>query len=232
MGFFYFPSSTIIATMVEKLGQLFGSEAKVKIMRLFLLNQTQPFDVADISLRARVTQASCRSEMRDLVKAGFVKQKNYVKHTEVMRKRGRKKVAVHVAKKTGGWIFDEGFEYREALQNLLLDTEFLTPNDLAKRFKRAGKIKLLLAAGVFRKEEDSRLDILLVGDNLKRGVVEKTIRVLEAEIGKELAYAVFETPEFLYRANMYDKLIRDVIDFPHDQIIDQGVLSQVPKNTA
>ena len=71
MGFFYFPSSTIIPSMVEKLGQLFGSEAKVKIMRLFLLNQTQPFDVDDISLRARVTQASCRSEMRDLVKAGL-----------------------------------------------------------------------------------------------------------------------------------------------------------------
>ncbi len=218
--------------MVEKLGQLFGSEAKVKIMRLFLLNQAHPFDVADISLRARVTPSACRSEMRDLVKAGFVKTKNYVKHSDVMRKRGKKKVLVHVTKKTTGWVFDEGFEYREALQNLLLDTEFLTPSDLAKRFRRAGKIKLLLASGVFRKEEDSRLDILLVGDNLKRGVVEKTVRVLEAEIGKELSYAVFETPEFLYRANMYDKLIRDVIDFPHDRIIDLGLLTQVPKNIA
>ena len=53
--------------------------------------------------------------------------------------------------------------------------------------------------------------------------------MLEAEIGKELAYAVFDTPDFLYRANMYDKLVRDVIDFPHEKVLDIGILNQIPK---
>jgi len=215
--------------MVEKLGQLFGGEAKVKIMRLFLLNITTPFDASQIAVRARVSLSECRREMRELIKASFVKQKKFVKHEAVARKRGSKKVMVDVSRKTSGWIFDDSFEYRDALQNLLLDTEFITGNDLAKRFRPAGKIKLMVTAGVFTKDPDSRLDMLIVGDNLKRSTLERTMRVLEAEIGKELSYAVFETNEFLYRANMYDKLIRDVIDYPHERVIDVGVLSKLPK---
>ena len=38
---------------------------------------------------------------------------------------------------------------------------------------------------------------------------------LEAELGKELTYSMMETPEFEYRYGMYDKFIRDVIDYPH-----------------
>ena len=55
------------------------------------------------------------------------------------------------------------------------------------------------------------------------------IRVLESEVGKELTYAIFETPEFLYRANMYDKLVRDIIDLPHIKALDINILQQVPK---
>jgi hypothetical protein len=215
--------------MVERLGQLFGSEAKVKIMRLFLLNTGTPFDAKQISLRARVSLSECRREMRELIKASFVKPKKFVKHEMVSRRRGGRKVMVEVSRKTSGWIFDESFEYKSALQNLLLDTEFITGADLAKRFRPSGKIKLMVTAGVFTKDPDSRLDMLIVGDNLKRGTLERTVKMLEAEIGKELAYAVFETNEFLYRANMYDKLIRDVIDFPHERVIDMGVLSKLPK---
>ena len=82
---------------------------------------------------------------------------------------------------------------------------------------------------MFTRDPDSRLDLLVVGDAIRRGAMESTIRMLEAEIGKELTYAIFETPEFLYRANMYDKLVRDVIDYPHERVIDGGLLSQVPK---
>ena len=44
---------------------------------------------------------------------------------------------------------------------------------------------------------------------------------MEAEIGKELRYAAFEAPEFEYRVKMYDKLIRDIFDFPHKTILNK-----------
>ena len=47
------------------------------------------------------------------------------------------------------------------------------------------------------------------------------IEGLEAEIGKELRYAAFETGEFNYRLGMYDKLVRDILDYPHTVVLDR-----------
>jgi hypothetical protein len=210
---------------MENLGKLFGTTAKVKIMRLFLLNQEQGFETKDVAERSRVTQASARSELSTLLAAGLVKKKMFYKEWTV--KRGQKETLKK--KKVTGWFFDSNFKYKEALRNLVLDAEFVDLTSLGKKLKTLGKMKLVLAAGVFLQDPTSRLDLLIVGDELRRQPIDTTIRMLEAEIGKELAYAVFDTPDFLYRANMYDKLVRDVIDFPHEKVLDVGILNQIPK---
>jgi hypothetical protein len=69
------------------------------------------------------------------------------------------------------------------------------------------------------------VDLLIVGDRMKRGKIEKGIRRLEAEIGAELVYAIFETKEFNYRLNMYDKLVRDILDYPHEVLFQAKELS-------
>ena len=67
---------------------------------------------------------------------------------------------------------------------------------------------MVIVSGVFIQNPDSRVDMLIVGDKIKKNKVENEIRKLEAEIGSELTYAVFDTKEFSYRLNMYDKLTR------------------------
>ena len=111
------------------------------------------------------------------------------------------------------------------MEDLLINTESLDNEAILRHFKSAGKTKLLLVSGVFIKNKDSRVDLLIVGDKMKRGRIEETIRKLEAEIGAELTYAVFETKEFIYRVNMYDKLVRDILDFPHQILLQAKELS-------
>ena len=60
---------------------------------------------------------------------------------------------------------------------------------------------------------------------MKRSKIEEEVRKLEAEIGTELVYAVFDTKEFIYRLDMYDKLVRDILDFPHEVIFQAKELS-------
>mgnify|MGYP001558836910 CR=1 FL=1 len=62
-------------------------------------------------------------------------------------------------------------------------------------------------------------------DKLKKNILQQLMKGLEAEIGKELDYVVFDTEEFKYRLDMYDKLVCDVIDLPHLKLIDNGQLS-------
>ena len=205
--------------MVEILGKLFGGVAKVRIMRLFLLNPDRGFEVKDVTARSRVSGAAARKEVAGLASFGFIKRKSFMK--EISNSRSKKVRA----KKVPGWMLNPNFEYLSQMKNFLIDADFMKREDLVDRFKPAGKVKLLLTSGVFRKDEESRVDFLLVGDNLKRGYLEQTIKSLEAEIGKELAYAVFTTEDFIYRLNMYDKLVRDILDFPYDKVIDNGQLS-------
>ena len=93
--------------------------------------------------------------------------------------------------------------------------------EITDRFAHCGKIKLLIVAGLFIHSDDSRADLLLVGDHLKRGAIERAIKTMEAEVGRELVYAAFETDDFRYRMNAYDKFIRDILDYPHEKIIDR-----------
>jgi hypothetical protein len=200
---------------IDTLGAIFNSPARVKIMRLFLLNPKAVLVPSIVATRSSVTPLIVRRELALLGRAGFI-----------VRKKERQSGKASIE----GWSMNTEFEYFDAMENLLFGTEFIDLVELGKRFKRAGKIKLLLLSGVFNHNPNARLDLLVVGDNLKRPVLDRIIRSLEAEIGKELAYAVFETAEFVYRASMYDKLIRDVIDFPHEKVIDSGtLLQQVPQ---
>jgi hypothetical protein len=201
---------------METLGKLFGSDARVKIMRLFILNPESLFDGADVISRSKVSKKNLAREMRILESAGFVKSKSFFKDTE---KKVKDKIK-RTKKRVSGWHLNYSFGHLKALRALLVENSSFEHKDLLSRFKPLGRLKLLLVAGVFIKNPDSRVDVLIVGDALKKSAIENVLRALESEIGKELVYTMFTTNDFLYRLNMQDKLIRDILDYPHEKILD------------
>lgn len=208
---------------MDILGKLFGGEHRIKMMRLFLFNPEQTYLPEEIVRRSQVGKSAVKKELAVLAKAGVIKRK---KATKLMsQKRGQKEVTKLT--KIYGWTLDRDFPYLAPLQNLLIRTVLLKDGELANRLDRTGKIKLLITAGVFTQDPESRVDLLIVGDSLKRNSLTTVVRSIEAEIGREIRYSAFETPEFQYRLGMYDKLIRDIIDFPHKKVIDRfGVVPQ------
>ena len=186
---------------MEILGKILGSTARVKIMRLFLLNRSKVFKSKDVWKRSRVSPDVVRRELKLLVSINFVKKRGV------------------------DWHFDPAFKYTRELEELLINTETLDNETILNHFKNVGRVKLVVVSGIFIKNKDSRVDLLLVGDKMKKGRVEEKVRKLEAEIGSELVYALFETKEFIYRLNMYDKLVRDILDFPHEVLLQTKELS-------
>jgi hypothetical protein len=198
---------------METLAKLFGGQARVKIMRLFLLNSNS-FEIGDIVSRSRVSKSNARKEINTLLSMGFIKHKIIAKEGA----RGAKK-------KVSTWQLNIAFQYLNSVRDLLIDPTLLIEEDLVQRFKPIGKIKLMIVSGIFIGNKKSRVDILIVGDKLKKNVIQQIIKGLEVEIGKELNYVVFDSNEFKYRLDMYDKLVCDVIDLPHEKLIDSGQLS-------
>jgi hypothetical protein len=205
---------------MEILSKLLGTEERVKIMRLFLLNAEMAFDAKDIMERSKVNKGALRREVTLLSKIGFVKPKNFVKEIHKASGKNQKNTKI-LKKKVSGWQLAIDFPLLLPVRNLLISTEPIKREDIVARFKTAGKVKLIVLAGVFLQKEDSRVDILIVGDELKKKSIENGLRVIEAEVGKELSYALFDTQDFIYRMNVYDKFARDILDFPHEKIYDK-----------
>lgn len=199
---------------MDILAKLFGGQARVRIMRLFVLNRENNFEIEDIVSRTRITKSNVRKELNSLLAMGFIKQKTITKEGS----RGAKK-------KIPAWSLDSSFQYSKQIREILIDPALLVQENLIDKFKPIGKIKLMIVAGVFIGSPKSRADLLLVGDKLKKNVLQQVIKGLEAEIGKELDYVVFDSEEFKYRLDMYDKLVCDIIELPHEKILDTGQLS-------
>jgi len=214
---------------METLGILFNSQARVKIIRLFLFNQELAYDFKDICNKSKVKKHEAKKELSLLQKAGLIKTRSFYK-TIIKKKgpsRGRAgKKLVESKKKEKGWCLDSSFSYMKALRELLLSTESLERANIVKKLSSAGKLKFVLVAGVFIQDPDSRLDMLVVGDNIRKSTIEKSIKDIESEIGKELAYAYFDTEDFKYRLGMYDKLVRDALDYPHKILLDKIIIQK------
>lgn len=204
---------------MDVLGRLFGSPDRVKILRLFLFNPDKAFDLSEVVLRAKVSSSFARKELSSLKTAGLLKSRLVLR--EVKRKKG-KKISV-VRKKVRGFALAPSFKYRIPLQELLV-TVPVRLEDLAERLSRAGLFKLLIAAGILIRDWDGRIDLLLVGDKIKHGPLRRIIGSLESEIGKELRYVLLTTQEFQYRLGVNDRLIRDILDYPHQKVINRLTL--------
>jgi len=202
---------------METLTALFGTEAKIKIIRLFLFSQGVPLFANEISNRSKSTSSATKKEINTLIKADIIRKRKISKDIQV--KHGK---SVTVKKVKGvGYILNDKFPYLEPLKNLLTIASIQADESLTRSFASAGKIKLLVAAGVFIQNWDSRVDLLIVGDELNLTKIESIIRTIESEIGKEISYSAFDTQDFEYRLGIHDRLVRDILDYPHVTLIDK-----------
>ena len=186
--------------MTDTLTKLFGSAARVKLLRLFLFNPKQTISLSDAAARAQVSSEAARREIGGFLRAGILEK--------------------HPRRAAVNYSLAPHAPYVEALQNLLLNTP-VRASDMHERLRSVGALKLVVVSGVFTGEWDAALDLLIVGDRLKEKVLQKKIKLLEAEVGKEVRFASLATQDFLYRLNLSDRLLRDVFDYPHTIVYDR-----------
>ena len=186
--------------MTDLLSKLFGSASRVKLLRLFLFNPQQSFTAAEAATRSRVTPKEVNAEIA------------LFKKLDLVRRVGRGRIL--------RWGLNHEFSYLLALQNLLLNAPARS-GEIYERLRRAGALKLVVVAGVFVGEWDGAVDLLIVRDRIKDRVLQRSIRLLESEIGKDIRYTLLSSDEFFYRLNMNDHLVRDVLDYTHKIVFDK-----------
>lgn len=185
---------------METLAKLFGSAARVKLLRLFLFNKEVPFTTAEIASRAKLDAAAVRRETTALIAAGFLKKR---------------------AGSQTRYQLNPKFEHFAALDSFIRETTIAHPELIVSALKKSGNLRLVALTGFFTSMSEPPVDLLIVGDTVNERLLSQAIHALEAEFGREIRYASFTTADFRYRLGVYDRLLRDVFDYPHRLLLDR-----------
>jgi hypothetical protein len=186
---------------MEPLAKIFGSGARLKTLRLFVFNQDTAFTVPESAERTKLTKDAVRREIADLLASGL------------LRKKGTTAPARYQV--------NSRFEHLAALDTFIRETTGVRPQVILTALRRAGTLRLVVLSGLFSGILEPQIDLLVVGDHLEERVLANAVRTLEAELGREIRYASFATTDFRYRRGVYDRLLRDVFDYPHRILIDK-----------
>lgn len=202
---------------MELLARLLGGVERVKIMRFFLHHEDIILSLNEITTKTKSKSIFVRKELSLLLSMGFIEKK---KAKMVITTGSGKKVYSRV-KEVSGYRLNPDFPHNEALKALLFDFQLLDKKELASRFKQVGRIKTFIVSGIFIGESKSRVDILIVGEAIKRPKAEKVLEALSAELGREVVCSIMDVEEYEYRYKMYDKFVRNILDMPHEAVIDR-----------
>jgi DNA-binding Lrp family transcriptional regulator len=211
-----------MANSSDPLAILFGSTARVKLLRFFLFNPSKVVQFDDISRRAKLVRRTARTEVTALEKAGVIKQR--VIYIEVEGKSKKLKAV--------GYQLNKDFPELQALQTFMFETAPIDGKNLLRHLRKAGTLDFVGISGVFVRDFEQRLDVLLAMKNFNEAKVQNAIRSLEAEIGVEIRYSAMSSEDLQYRVGMYDKLTRDFFDYTHQVLVDKlGIKDEVTANT-
>ena len=191
------------------LEQLFDSPIKVKLLKLFLRNSNKQYLIADIVRKTQGSKRAVIKQVKGLASIGFLLTKRL--------KANRKKEII------GGLYFsvNPNFDFYAELQSLVLKSSPTSKEKMLKRLMKIGRIKLALISGVFLNSVNYRVDLFLVGDDISQKKLMRFLADMEAEVGKEIEYAAMETKEFDYRFHMFDRFVRDILEKPHEKLLNK-----------
>ena len=187
--------------MSEILETLLGSKAKTRILRFFLINGEKEYSIAEISKKNMLPAASVRKEINELKKIKFISEKT---------KKGSK-----------FFVLDQDFCFLSELKSLFAKSSASPESKSLSRIKNIGDVKLALVSGIFLNDPKSKVDMVLVVNNVSRGKLKSVMNMLEAEIGKEVSFVLMNSEEFKYRLDMLDRFLLDFMEGPHLELIDK-----------
>ena len=177
---------------------LFGSKARSRLMRFFLLNPGPEFSTVDVSEKTLVARPEASRELSRLGKMKMV-----IEHT----RKGKKTFSVN-----------EDFPFYTELKSLVSKLNVHAQSQVFRKLKIVGEVKLILISGLFLNYPKSKVDMILVVNNVNRTKLKHAIAHLEAEVGKEIRFVLMNMEELQYRLNMLDRFFIEFLEAPYEEV--------------
>ncbi len=208
------------------LSNLFGSKARVKILKIFLLNPEEKYYIRQLARNLKLQVNSVRRELENLEKFGILISGAVIKKGEETTGRQAKDGKLSSSKMTGRisvikniqekhekkyYKANTNFILFKEIKSLIIKAQVLYGEDFFNKLKKAGNIKLLILTGKFVDEPSSPVDLLIVG-RANRAKLSRLIKELEKELGREVNFTLMSLREFKYRRDITDVFLYSILE--------------------
>ncbi len=198
------------------LAKLFGSLARVKILKLFLLNPDNSYYIRQISRHLNLQLSAVRRELENLETLGLLESRQGSEMEEgiIDDEKGNKNDRKYYQANREFVLFNE-------IRELIIKAQILCEKDFTDKLRKLGTIKLLILSGLFINEKKAQVDMLIVGD-FDKNKVAKLVKTLEDDLVNEVNYTVLSEEDFLYRRQVTDVFLYSVLESKKIVVIDEG----------
>lgn len=177
------------------LTKLFGSDARVKVLSLFMLNAGNEYYLREIAQETSLAIRSVQRTVKDLTEIGILQRE----------KRGN---SVYFRLRDDVPILSE-------LKTIFLKTVGLGALLRQMLAEQKGIQIAFIYGSVAKGEEEasSDIDVAIIGDLSSRQLTSELVK-LERELGREINATVFTPTEWLSRGKKRDHFVRTLIQEP------------------
>ncbi|MBD3311597.1 MAG: hypothetical protein GF349_03830 [Candidatus Magasanikbacteria bacterium] len=195
------------------LEHLFGSKARVKVLKAFMKDSEKSFYVRELTRMLDLQINAVRRELETLENIELIKE---VDSDEVKRKEEKAGSSLRKYFK----LNKEAILYPE-LQSLILKAQVLGEQKFVNEMrKKAGIIKLFLLTGQFSGDSRAPSDLLLVG-KLKERSISRVISKYEKDFGFTIKYTTMTEQEFYDRRHVMDKFLYALFEAENVMVVDE-----------
>lgn len=193
--------SKLASTPIEK---LFGSKTRAKLLQLFYENPDKSFYVREMTRVIDEQINSVRRELTNLESIGIIKNENF--DNKIYYSANSK----HPFYRPMIEIFSKKAEITREK-----DVRESTWEDYCRPVKNY--LKGLIVTN--RLPGQDGVDLLIIGND-KTKKLTRWAEVIEKKMGKPINYVILSTDDFIYRKNVRDRFILDVLEMEISEIID------------
>lgn len=180
---------------------LFGSKARVRLLRLLLLNSEKELTFDEILEKTLLKKAETTKEINNLKKVKLLTERS---------KKNKKVIVVNTQ-----------FPFYIELKSLFSKSDIDAQSKAFQKLSSIGEVKLVLVSGIFLNYAKSKADMILVVNNINRAKLKSAMSYLEAEIGRDIRFVLMSSEELQYRLNMMDRFLMEFLEHSHQEIINK-----------
>ncbi|MCF7820792.1 MAG: hypothetical protein K9M44_05010 [Candidatus Pacebacteria bacterium] len=214
------------------LSHLFSSNARVKILKTFLLNSDKKYYIRQLARELGLQVNSVRRELDNLETFGLLTtnlgqeiddfqlleeqfkdlsgdERRLLDIARIEAKNKSKKTEPEGKQEKKYYQVNTKFILFKEIRDLFVKAQILSGRSFVKKLYKICQPKYLALTGVFL-NQNSATDILLVGA-INRTKLKPVIKELEEDLGVEVNYTILSTKEFKYRQEITDVFLYQIM---------------------